>query len=67
MNLQDSCLRRAEAVAEFDRHEHRTDGTQVVRSLADGLSLCATRFSSACMATWKKFSEPIPRFSTPRR
>jgi hypothetical protein len=44
MNLQEQLPRRAEAVSEFDRHEHRTDGTQVVRSLADGLSLLRNAF-----------------------
>ena len=36
--------RRAEAVAEFEAHEHRSDGTQVVRSLFDGLSLLRDSF-----------------------
>jgi len=39
MSTQDRCQRRADAAAEFDRHEQRGDGTDVVNRLADGLSM----------------------------
>jgi hypothetical protein len=44
MNHPEQVPRRTEAVAEFDLHEHRSDTAQVVRSLADGLSLLRDSF-----------------------
>ncbi len=39
MSTQDRCQRRVNAAAEFDRHEQRGDGADVVNRLADGLSM----------------------------
>ncbi|HEX4000427.1 MAG TPA: hypothetical protein VHX65_17885 [Pirellulales bacterium] len=39
MSTQDRCQRRADAATEFDRHDHRDDGTRVANLLADGLSM----------------------------
>ena len=44
MNQQEQARRRTEAIAEFEQHEHRGDGTQLVRSLSDGLSLLRDSF-----------------------
>jgi hypothetical protein len=44
MSAEERAKRRAEAAAEFDRHEHRTDGARVTNSLGDGLMLLRDAF-----------------------
>jgi hypothetical protein len=39
MSQEERLQRRAEAAAEFDRHENRNDGARVANSLADGLTV----------------------------
>jgi hypothetical protein len=44
MSAEERAKRRAEAAAEFDRHEKRSDGTRLTNSLGDGLSLLRDAF-----------------------
>jgi hypothetical protein len=44
MSAEERAKRRAEAAAEFDRHEKRDDGTRVTNSLGDGLVLLRDAF-----------------------
>lgn len=44
MNAEEQVQLRAEAAAEFDRHEHRNDGDRVAGSLTDGLNMLRELF-----------------------